>query len=96
MYYIISIDPGSFQQHIVGVFGVDHHGLEAIGRVRATLQQSEHMDSRLRHELSELNMHVEDLRRQVTFRESVITSLETEEAESTLKVAYLDEIVEQD
>ncbi|GAA0178214.1 hypothetical protein LIER_29809 [Lithospermum erythrorhizon] len=70
-----------------------HEG-EAIGRVRATLRQSEDRAARLRHELNELNTHIEVLRDQVTSRESVIACLEAEKSESVLRVASLEEIIE--
>ncbi|GAA0184994.1 hypothetical protein LIER_32282 [Lithospermum erythrorhizon] len=89
-----TVDPPSTS--IMLILSSVKHGVEAVGRVRATLQQYEDMVARLRQELSELNMQVEDLRRQVTTRESVIAGLELEKTEFALKVASLDEIVEQD
>ncbi|GAA0170583.1 hypothetical protein LIER_24811 [Lithospermum erythrorhizon] len=73
-----------------------HHETKAIGSVRTSLQQYKDRAARLRHELSELDIHVEDLRRQVAVRESMITSLEAEQAEFTLKTASLEESIEKD
>ncbi|GAA0155691.1 hypothetical protein LIER_13364 [Lithospermum erythrorhizon] len=66
---------------------------EDIGSVRTTLQQSEERASRLRQELTELDIHLEDLRCQVIVRESVITGLEAEQVEFALKTASLDESI---
>ncbi|GAA0160227.1 hypothetical protein LIER_16828 [Lithospermum erythrorhizon] len=70
------------------------HKTKAIGSVRTTLQQSEEKVARLRHELADLDTHLEDLRRQVAVRESVITGLESEHAGFALEVASLEESIE--
>ncbi|GAA0160723.1 hypothetical protein LIER_17214 [Lithospermum erythrorhizon] len=70
------------------------HEEEAVGKVRATLRQSEDRAARLRKELNVLDTHIEALRDQVTSRESVIASLEAEKTKSALRVASLKEIME--
>ncbi|GAA0149077.1 hypothetical protein LIER_08343 [Lithospermum erythrorhizon] len=70
-----------------------HEG-EVVGHVGATLGQLEDRAARLRKELNELDAHIEVLRDQVTSQESVIASLEAEKSESVLRVASLEEIIE--
>ncbi|GAA0169745.1 hypothetical protein LIER_40822 [Lithospermum erythrorhizon] len=57
------------------------------------LAASEERAACLRQELTELVIHEEGLRRQVTVRESVITGLEAEQAEFALKAASLEESI---
>ncbi|GAA0150362.1 hypothetical protein LIER_09319 [Lithospermum erythrorhizon] len=54
----------------------------------------EERTARLRQELTELDIHVEDLRRQVIVRESVIIALEADQAEFVLKTPSLEESIE--
>ncbi|GAA0176469.1 hypothetical protein LIER_29454 [Lithospermum erythrorhizon] len=71
-----------------------HHEIEAISNVHTTLQQFEERAARLRQKLTELDIYVENLRRKVTVRESVITGLEAEQAEFVLQTASLEESIE--
>ncbi|GAA0185835.1 hypothetical protein LIER_33123 [Lithospermum erythrorhizon] len=54
------------------------HEKEAVGKVRATLRQSQDRVAHLRQKLNELDTHIEALRDQVVSRESAIASLEVD------------------